>query len=461
MYPEPVSTTPPSIAGNSPKPSLECTEEDKGTKQVVEEVPPTVSIQSDEPLLPPEPVIYPGMSINMKTVSLADIQKEGPRYVDWIRVPTTFATSDPITPELLDHLDYQVVGSDEKVRDKLRRASESASSESRIVKATVQECFNRKCEKKLDDLLDRSEGLTTASISGPWGGCFVLQNSKGHMTQDEFTIGGIAEKKKEEDTVPPNIGLFDGHGLQGEMVAKMASLLLVNQIQQRMKTYSDGVGNTDTVIWNAHKNGFTDSDRLVSHFKIGGSTATLSSFYGQDLWTAQAGDSHQLLIKPDGTYKGLTEQASPGKIKYLKQIERRGGRLNSTKRRIKNPDAKTLAMAKSIGDHNYQGCSNPRPQIVVTRKPDGGWNNHYLLLGSDGFWKVTSDKGACAALKKLHQKKYSASKITRILALVARASGSHDDISVALVDLNYLATGKKSVPADSPSTSSGCIQTKE
>ena len=152
----------------------------------------------------------------------------------------------------------------------------------------------------------------------------------------------------------------------------------------------------------------------------------------------------QVLLKPDYSCEALTEAFLPGSPERSKQIDRRGGTVVKNGKRIQSDGKRSLSMARSLGDRNFHGVANPRPKIIKTLKPEEGWDNHFLVMGTDGLWKVTSGKTICAIIKKLRDKGCSTAQITQVLTLAARKAHSHDDISVALIDLRYITEGVRS-----------------
>ncbi len=417
-----------------------------------------VSESESEVSSPPKRPVF-----NFRAIRRLSPEDPDSRYIDTKQLPISFTPCKSLSKKDMNDLDYRVVPEPEKVKKKLRKASRLADEYSDGQCPERNGRFARKCGDSFKSLKKKSDTLTRNHTRGPWGSCYQLQTSKtgnrNHVLQDVFTCGKHQHRPKKGSTKTiPYAGIFDGHGPDGEKVALTASMSVMEHISQRADRYAfaekdDSKTWNDTVLWNAHKVGFVTCDRTLHQpYDQGGTTASVSSFFHRHLWTANTGDSKQILLYPDYSWKALTEAAIPGSRQRKREIKRRGGTVTGNGKRLQSKGDGSLGMARSLGDKKYHGVSNPRPKITKTRKPKQGWNNHFLLMGTDGLWNATSDETICNAIKKMRKKNYSTSKITQILALAARKAGSKDDISVALVDLRYMYEGVCSSVTESVKT---------
>ena len=389
---------------------------------------------------------------NYHTIRKLSQEDNNSRYIDSEQLPLSFAPNDPISAEDMNKLDYRVVPQQEKIRDKLLKASHLAAEywETRPFKVQKNLRFSTWCRSNAAELKD-IDPVTQKLTKGLWGSCFQLQNFKKeqplHPIQDDFVYGEQEALLSDHQTSITYAGVFDGHGKESENLAKFASSMIMRNIYQCIKRYTapDEICD-DTVIWNAQKIGFVNCDRYLNQiYERCGTTASVSSIFHNNLWTANTGDSLQLLLKPDGSYTALTEAFLPNSPERKGQIEKRGGSIAADNRRILSASGKhSLAMARSLGDKSYCGVPNPRPKIIKTIKPQDGWDNHFLLMGTDGLWDIASSDAICTEIKHLQSRGKTIAAITQILGLAARKAGSDDDITVALIDLRFMDEGQVS-----------------
>lgn len=86
------------------------------------------------------------------------------------------------------------------------------------------------------------------------------------------------------------------------------------------------------------------------------------------------------------------------------------------------------------------------PEVTVTKRSD---SDEFLILASDGLWDVVSNEYACKVVQRCLSGRMrrrsgrgtvtadnSASEAAKVLAELAIARGSEDNISVIVVELN-------------------------
>jgi len=105
------------------------------------------------------------------------------------------------------------------------------------------------------------------------------------------------------------------------------------------------------------------------------------------------------------------------------------------------------------GDHYLKPFVIPKPDVAVSKRTN---RDEFLILASDGLWDVVSNEVACHVVRQCLNAKMkrsslviaNGSKLSKfvkdsraadaaaILAEIAMARGSEDNISVVVVNLN-------------------------
>lgn len=97
-----------------------------------------------------------------------------------------------------------------------------------------------------------------------------------------------------------------------------------------------------------------------------------------------------------------------------------------------------------IGDQYLSPYVISKPEVTVTKRSD---EDEFLILASDGLWDVISNRAACKVVKKCLEGKMRrivskevlnesrTSEAAAVLAELAMARGSKDNISVIVVEL--------------------------
>lgn len=98
------------------------------------------------------------------------------------------------------------------------------------------------------------------------------------------------------------------------------------------------------------------------------------------------------------------------------------------------------------GDQHLRPFVISKPEVTVTKRTE---EDEFMILASDGLWDVLSNEVACKVVKKCLEgqirRRFSkeiavndrnrASEAAAVLAELATARGSRDNISVIVVDL--------------------------
>lgn len=211
--------------------------------------------------------------------------------------------------------------------------------------------------------------------------------------------------------------IFDGH--MGHDVASYLQSHLFDNILKEPDFWTEPL----TAIKRAYDK--TDAEILEKTRVLGrgGSTAvTAILLNGQTLFVANVGDSRAVLYK-NGEAKQLSIDHDPGTEK--KDIENRGGFVSNIPGDVPRVDGQ-LAVARAFGDKSLKMHLSSEPDVTTEDIDD---STEFLILASDGLWKVMSNKEAVDSIKQIKDAQTAAKHLTE--AAVSRKS--KDDISCIVV----------------------------
>ncbi|CAK8578138.1 unnamed protein product [Lathyrus sativus] len=210
--------------------------------------------------------------------------------------------------------------------------------------------------------------------------------------------------------------IFDGHA--GRDVAKY----LQNHLFENILNEPDFWENPVHAVKKACKT--TDEEILenIADWR-GGSTAVAAILInGVKLLVINVGDSRAILCK-NGIAKQLTVDHEPEKEKDL--VERRGGFVSKRPGSVARVDGE-LAMTRAFGDGKLKEHITAEPDVMIKKIDD---ETEFIILASDGLWKVMTNQEACNCIKDVDD----AQKAARKLVKEAKSMGSYDDISCIVV----------------------------
>ncbi|KAL4554318.1 hypothetical protein LXL04_039538 [Taraxacum kok-saghyz] len=216
------------------------------------------------------------------------------------------------------------------------------------------------------------------------------------------------------------LGLFavlDGH-LSQKVPDYLRSHLFDNIINQH-----DFWTEPEEAIKRAYE--FTDSTIMNKAIKKrkGGSTAVTAILINcEKLVIANVGDSRAVVCR-DGVAKQLSVDHEPNKERKI--VEEKGGFVTQYPGDCPRVDG-SLAMSRSFGDRRLKEHISSEPDVWVESVDD---DTEFLILASDGVWKVMSNQEAVDCVKDVEEPRSAAKKI--IKEAVARKS--RDDISCIVV----------------------------
>ncbi|KAI4333941.1 hypothetical protein L6164_018689 [Bauhinia variegata] len=244
-------------------------------------------------------------------------------------------------------------------------------------------------------------------------GFYLKKGKSGHPMEDYV----VSEFKQERDKELGLFAIFDGH--LGHDVANYLQNNLFDSILKQQDFW--------TAPENAVRRGYltTDEKILEQAFVLGkgGSTAvTAILINGQKLVVGNVGDSRAVICK-NGKAEQLSVDHEPSKEK--RDIEKRGGFVSNIPGDVPRVDGQ-LAVARAFGDKSLKMHLSSEPHVVTERISE---NVEFLILASDGIWKVMSNQEAVDSIRHIKDAKDAAKHLIE----EAITKKSKDDISCIVV----------------------------
>ncbi|XP_062119600.1 protein phosphatase 2C 51-like [Humulus lupulus] len=250
-------------------------------------------------------------------------------------------------------------------------------------------------------------------------------------------------------------GVYDGHG--GSDVANACRDQLHHRVEARIRGYDGG-----TVDWSKVMSYcFLKMDEEVGSIcdggsggveiihdvgramclKTMGSTAMVVLVGKEAIVVANCGDSRTVLCRTDSVAVPLSRDHKPDVPDERERVEAAGGRvINWDGYRVLG----ILDTSRSIGDHYLKPLVISEPEVSVYERND---SDAFLVIASDGLWDFMSNDFACEVVLSCLDGQIgtmfsndgfagnTASEAAALLAELAMARGSKDNISVIVVDL--------------------------
>ncbi|XP_010509708.1 PREDICTED: probable protein phosphatase 2C 28 isoform X2 [Camelina sativa] len=244
-------------------------------------------------------------------------------------------------------------------------------------------------------------------------GYHLVKGQMGHSMEDYI----VADTKTVKGH---NLGLyaiFDGHS--GHDVADY----LQNHLFDNILSQPDFWRNPKKAIKRAYKS----TDDYILHNVVGprgGSTAvTAIVIDGKRIVVANVGDSRAILCRESDVVKQVTVDHEPEKERDI--VESRGGFVYQEPGNVPRVDGQ-LAMTRAFGDGRLKEHISVTPNVEIVEIHD---DTKFLILASDGLWKVMSNEEVWDQIKK----EGNAEEAARTLTDKALARGSKDDTSCVVV----------------------------
>ncbi|KAH0469339.1 hypothetical protein IEQ34_000897 [Dendrobium chrysotoxum] len=257
------------------------------------------------------------------------------------------------------------------------------------------------------------KGKTKMSGKRITHGYHLVKGQSSHPMEDYI----VAQFKRAGDSELGLFAIFDGH-MGHDVPDYLRSHLFDNILHQ-----PDFLTDTKSAIMKAYE--ITDSKILEKAKELGrgGSTAVTAILIdGLKLVVANVGDSRAVLCK-HGLAKQLSIDHEPSQERET--IEKKGGFVSKIPGDVPRVDGQ-LAVARAFGDRSLKVHLSSEPYVdeeIIDDETD------FLILASDGLWKVMSNQEAVDAIKGIKDPLSAAKHLTE----EALARKSKDDISCIVV----------------------------
>lgn len=211
--------------------------------------------------------------------------------------------------------------------------------------------------------------------------------------------------------------IYDGH--LGDQVPSYLQKNLFSNILKEGAFWDDPAASISKAYLNTDQAILSNSSDLGR----GGSTAvTAILINGQMLWTANVGDSRAVLSRK-GQAVQLTTDHEPNTERGI--IENKGGFVSNIPGDVPRVNGQ-LAVARAFGDKSLKSHLRSDPDVHST---DVDVDIDFLILASDGLWKVMANQEAVDIARKVKDPLKAAKQLTA----EALKRESKDDISCVVV----------------------------
>lgn len=243
---------------------------------------------------------------------------------------------------------------------------------------------------------------------------FSLVKGKANHPMEDYHV---AEFRLVNDIELGLFAIFDGH-LGHDVPQYLQRHLFENIISQ-----PEFWRNPRVAILRAYEMTDTSVLQRAPDLGLGGSTAVTAILVnGETLYVANVGDSRAVLCR-DGDAIQLSVDHEPKTEKNI--IEHKGGFVTTLPGDVPRVDGQ-LAVSRAFGDKNLKVHLSVDPDIhdMKVDKTD-----EFLILASDGLWKVMENQEAVNIIRKTKDPETAAKKLTE----AALQRKSKDDISCIVV----------------------------
>lgn len=243
---------------------------------------------------------------------------------------------------------------------------------------------------------------------------YHLVKGKSHHAMEDYIV---AQFKQVDDNELGLFAIFDGH-LSHNIPDYLRSNLFDNILKE-----PDFWTEPENAMRRAYR--VTDTTILEKAFDLGkgGSTAVTAILINcHTLVVANVGDSRAVICK-NGVAKQLSVDHEPNAER--KEIENRGGFVSNFPGDVPRVDGQ-LAVARAFGDKSLKEHLSSEPDITEETIDD---DTEFIILASDGLWKVMSNQEAADAIKNIKDARSAAKHLTEE-ALIRKST---DDISCIVV----------------------------
>ncbi|KAJ6673093.1 PROTEIN PHOSPHATASE 2C 44-RELATED [Salix viminalis] len=257
------------------------------------------------------------------------------------------------------------------------------------------------------------KGKSKSSIKKLSHGFHLVEGKCGHSMEDYH----VSEYRKKKNHELGLFAIFDGH--LGNRVPSYLKDHLFNNILDEPNFWKDPA----TAIKNAYRS--TNHFILENSMELGpgGSTAvTAIVIDGKSLWVANIGDSRAVVCE-GGLAIQLTVDHEPHTER--KRIEKQGGFVITLPGDVPRVNGQ-LAVARAFGDQSLRAQLSSEPDVRYA-PIDSAMD--FVILASDGLWKVMKNQEAVDLVKPIKDPRAAAKRLTA----EALARKSKDDISCIVI----------------------------
>ncbi|CAL9203442.1 probable protein phosphatase 2C 44 isoform X1 [Musa acuminata AAA Group] len=260
---------------------------------------------------------------------------------------------------------------------------------------------------------DTGKGRSKLSSTKVSHGFHLVKGKSGHDMEDYH----VAKYRYEKNHELGLFAIFDGHF--GDSVPSFLQATLFDNILKEPLFWSDPKS--------AIKNAYCSTNNAIlensKHLGPGGSTAvTVIVVDGKDLWIANIGDSRAVLSER-GAAKQLTVDHEPHVERS--RIEKQGGFVTIFPGDVPRVNGQ-LAVARAFGDQSLKAHLSSEPDV---RHVPIDSTTEFVILASDGLWKVINNQEAVDLVKSIKDPQAAAKRLTT----EALARKSKDDISCIMI----------------------------
>ncbi|GMY35230.1 probable protein phosphatase 2C 44 [Fagus crenata] len=260
---------------------------------------------------------------------------------------------------------------------------------------------------------DSGKGTSKSSTNKVAHGFHLVEGKSGHDMEDYH----VAEYRKKNNHVLGLFAIFDGH--LGDRVPSYLRDNLFKNILDEPTFWKE----PETAIKNAYRS--TDKFILENSMQLGpgGSTAvTAIVIDGKDLWVANIGDSRAIVCER-GSANQISVDHEPHSER--RRIEKQGGFVTTLPGDVPRVNGQ-LAVARAFGDQSLKAHLSSEPDV---RHVPIDSTIEFVILASDGLWKVIKNQEAIDLVKHIKDPQAAAKRLTT----EALARKSKDDISCIVI----------------------------
>lgn len=278
---------------------------------------------------------------------------------------------------------------------------------------------NLPSKRKIIDKIKMATGIQSGSGDPGKGQHKIVHGSslvKG-KSRHEMEDFHVAEFRKVQSRDLGLFAIYDGHS--GHSVAHYLQRNLFDNILNEPGFWEDPVA---AIMKAYHRTDATILDKAPD-LGSGGSTAVTAILIdGNRLLVANVGDSRAVLCR-QGTAVQLSIDHEPSIER--KAIETKGGFVSRIPGDVPRVDGQ-LAVARAFGDKSLKVHLSSDPDVREEWVCAG---DEFLIIASDGIWKVVDNQEAVDLISKIKDPKAAAKQLTD----EALGRRSKDDISCIVV----------------------------